>query len=192
MKIYIVILLLIANSNYLCCQNTELDSILNDYSRQFRTELNKSDTILIHSLLVQIKGKCSSYDSLITSREYSNVFVEELTKQVANANCCNSNIIDNISYFSPIAGEVLLPTSYPVFNAVFESENAKAKLKKFILSSEYASNCFFISEKKPFFLLYLSRLIFEDESENEIFDFQNKCKNANLKLLQLIYLSTEN
>lgn len=77
-------------------QNNNIDSLLNDYERIYRTELNRSDTILIKSYLEVLDHDCSMLDLYLDSKRYSGTFKAQLVKDLILDGKCLPQIVENI------------------------------------------------------------------------------------------------
>ena len=96
LKVLIILLLGIAFQNVSLCQHNRLDSIINDYDRIYRIELNNSDSILIRSYLEILNKDCKELNNYLESKKYSGSFKAEIVKELIFEGNCTTEIFENI------------------------------------------------------------------------------------------------
>ncbi len=163
----------------------ELDSLINEYERSYRTHLNKSDTLLISSLTSQLELDCTSFDHLINQNIYSNTFLATLTSSLITKDVCLKEILDNLLFYRPI-NEPLHYENFPISLGATHNNTTITKVTNYLLESEYLSDCKFLSNKSDSYLNKLSIILQKSAiADNQII---TNCKSANLFILRNYYV----
>ncbi len=170
-------------------QIERIDSILNDYERRYRMELNKSDTILIESLVTKIgQNNCKNLDSLLQKKAFSNAFIKEFSCQLIKNNICLDGLLNSVSYYNPQTNNHQCKESYPIYDAI-TNPSIVEKVVEYLNNSDYLENCQLLSGKEYIHIGILSDII----KKTKYFDSKNghenseSCIKANLTILKSIY-----
>jgi hypothetical protein len=140
----------------------ELEIIENDYNRKYRTELNKSDTILINSLVNEINQNCEKFDSIFHSRLYSNAFIKELSSKLVINSICLDVIVKNST--KTLSGYHLRGRSnYPIYDMLISDHHNLICFSDFLISSNITKSDSFLFESsrlnKEVFIDIISKAI---------------------------------
>lgn len=95
-KILLSALILLSQLNTCLSQQDYLDSILNNYERKYRTELNKSDSLLIDVYVEIIKKDCDELKLYLDSIAFSGSFKAGIVRNLIDQETCTIQILENI------------------------------------------------------------------------------------------------
>lgn len=178
---YLLLIILLSPSFTISCQISRVDSIINDYERKYRDDLNESDFLLISTLSSQLNLDCTSFDSLINQNIYSNTFLAELSRTMIHKDICVKEVLDELAYFRPVK-EIDSQKNYPIYLGATNKDSSYKRTINYLLKYDYLSACNFLTTKDDSYLKILSYIV----SESNIVKTQvfNDCKSANLFILK--------
>ncbi|MEZ5031006.1 MAG: hypothetical protein R2787_06385 [Saprospiraceae bacterium] len=181
---FIILILFVTISTLGRTQEVNMDSILNDYERKFRVELNRSDTLLINELLEKLDDNCQIFSSLVESKRYSNTFIIELTKRMVNKGICIRQVVDKIEYYFPV-DELGISSGYPVYYGAIVNKDGLTRIRKYLIESDYLLDCQFLLGRSIFTVKLLSYIL--NQTTDPIGNYEQNCRGANLMILDKYY-----
>ena len=167
-----------------------LDSILNEYNRQYRTELESDDFTLLKELKnigYNNKEYTEAIEKHLLSKKYSNPMMVELAKLLVNENEDNLKILArNLSLFKYDENSIrpYEDSNYPVLWALENSKN-KVLFTEYLLNSEYLNDCKFLCSQEDFIIRILGRTLLIEE-KNRITKIIKESSTITCKKINLI------
>lgn len=166
--------------------SSELDSIINIYERKYRTELNKSDTILINELILKTKnGNENIFDTLITSKNFSETFKKVFAIKFIEKKLDFEHFLKTLKINNKFSEtNIYSSENNPFYDAIISNKLYIDIISKFILESKYVENCDFLFGLNKIETKRLSFIIKQSQLNFKIIDLKIvSCKVSNLFIL---------
>jgi hypothetical protein len=169
----------------------QIDSIINEHERRWRTELNKSDTLYIEKLFTKVKNnECNVIQREFAEGWISPIMLQEITKRILNEGLCFDAVFNNICLLKSLPEQDIMGGEiYPVKHLLMTDSEYRTLFIHRLLDASLIDNCKLILEIDRKLVYSVGEILSKDEKLiddylKETTLLINECKYANITILK--------